>query len=365
MIDNSDTEIVAINKAYNVDPVNDEESRPCLSNVRILICHWHIVKAWIKNILKKVVAAPSNPKKTTHEEALSLMLTMMRAETPGDFDIAFEKFELWCIDNDDEWDTQSLLEYFEREYIPKKTNWSNAWRHGNYNVNTNNYVESWHRQLKEGYMSGLRRQRNILWDMVLPDVMQDYLRIKANFSPRRLNKAERQRLQRARALSEEEAEAKILGQDDNIIKVASFTDDNITYDVTIDISDNCVLACTCDDQQNSNSPCKHMFLVNRVLGIGLVRIQGQPSEPVAATDIEVQNNNEHTTESSLTIRNDAYNRFADTFSQLQIEVGKTNEQQRVPPRIINNLATSFISHIQKLKSWNSNPQGPTDHQQRY
>ncbi|KAI9310225.1 hypothetical protein BX666DRAFT_2126350 [Dichotomocladium elegans] len=261
--------------------------------------------------------------------------------------------------------TQALLEYFEREYIPKKTNWSNAWRHGNYNVNTNNYVESWHRQLKEGYMSGLRRQRNILWDMVLPDVMQDYLRIKANFSPRRLNKAERQRLQRARALSEEEAEAKILGQDDNIIKVASFTDDNITYDVTIDISDNCVLACTCDDQQNSNSPCKHMFLVNRVLGIGLVRIQGQPSEPVAATDIEVQNNNEHTTESSLTIRNDAYNRFADTFSQLQIEVGKTNEQQRVPPRIINNLATSFISHIQKLKSWNSNPQGPTDHQQRY
>ncbi|KAI9310069.1 hypothetical protein BX666DRAFT_1871021, partial [Dichotomocladium elegans] len=96
--------------------------------------------------------------------------------------------------------------YFEREYIPKKTNWSNAWRHGNYNVNTNNYIESWHRQLKEGYVSSLRRQRidvlvYILWDMVLPDVVQDYLRIKANFSPHRLNKAERQRLQWARALS--------------------------------------------------------------------------------------------------------------------------------------------------------------------
>ncbi|KAI9311341.1 hypothetical protein BX666DRAFT_1055839 [Dichotomocladium elegans] len=64
-------------------------------------------------------------------------------------------------------------------------------------------------------------------------------------------------------------------------------------------------------------------------------------------------------------RGPKYHRFTDTFSQLQIEVGKTNEQQRVPPRIINNLATSFISHIQKLKSWNSNPQGPTDHQQRY
>ncbi|KAG2216418.1 hypothetical protein INT45_001375 [Circinella minor] len=113
MIDDSDTEIAAINKAYNT--VNDDVSSGTYTdNVKILICHWHVLRAWKKNILTKLTAKPSTPSKTLKEKremrevALSLMMNMMRAETPVDFDLEHEKFETWCIDVDEEWDGPEL-----------------------------------------------------------------------------------------------------------------------------------------------------------------------------------------------------------------------------------------------------------------
>ena len=133
MIDDSDTEIIAINKAYNY--VNDDPSTNIfIDKVKILICHWHVLRAWKKNILTKLTAKTSNPQKTLREKkamrkhALSLMMNMMRAETPLDFDLEHEKFETWCIDADDEWDSNRLYLYFEREFLSKREKWSQAWR---------------------------------------------------------------------------------------------------------------------------------------------------------------------------------------------------------------------------------------------
>ena len=44
MVDNSNTEIAAINQVYGEPPYE----------VKVLICHWHILKAWRKNICMKV-----------------------------------------------------------------------------------------------------------------------------------------------------------------------------------------------------------------------------------------------------------------------------------------------------------------------
>ncbi|KAI9253498.1 hypothetical protein BDA99DRAFT_413085, partial [Phascolomyces articulosus] len=65
-----------------------------------------------------------------------------------------------------------------------------------YHINTNNYVESWHRHLKEIYLTSLHRQRvdvlvYILWGLVLPDVMQDHVCTIARFKLRSMNRAER------------------------------------------------------------------------------------------------------------------------------------------------------------------------------
>ncbi|KAI9253499.1 hypothetical protein BDA99DRAFT_540749 [Phascolomyces articulosus] len=127
----ADTEIVAINKGYNT--VNDDISpNTYTDNVKILICHWHIIKAWKKNILFKLTTKSSNPskilreKREMREKALSLKMNMMKAELTANFDLEHERFETWCVDIDEEWDGPQLYLYFEREFFPKREKWSHA-----------------------------------------------------------------------------------------------------------------------------------------------------------------------------------------------------------------------------------------------
>ncbi|KAG2220710.1 hypothetical protein INT45_012574 [Circinella minor] len=260
MIDDSNTEIAAINKAYNT--VNDDVSSGTYTDN--------------KNILTKLTAKPSTPSKTLketremRETALSLMMNMMRAETPVDFDLEHEKFETWCIDVDEEWDGPELYQYFEREFLRRREKWSQALttckKKYHHHVNTNNYIETWHRQLKDVYLASLRRQRvdvlvYILWGLVLPDLMQDHLCTVPKFRLRTMNKAERRRLAHVNELNEEEAAARIVSQEGNTIKVLSFTDENITYDILIDADNDFIVSCTCPDNQTNDSQYKHMYLV--------------------------------------------------------------------------------------------------------
>ncbi|KAI7847725.1 hypothetical protein BDC45DRAFT_525163, partial [Circinella umbellata] len=217
-----------------------------------------------------------------------------------------------CIDVDEEWDGPELYQYFEREFLRKREKWSQAWHNHHHHDNTNNYIETWHRQLKEVYLPSLRRQRvdvlvYILWGLVLPDLMQDHLCTVAKFRLRTMNKAERTRLARVNELNgkhiftglsnryyylkfllqtiEEEAAARIVSQECNTIKVLSFTDENITYDVLIDADDDFIVSCTCSDNQTNDhhaSTCiwyvlvhahniHYLELVNRDLNISLIR----------------------------------------------------------------------------------------------
>jgi hypothetical protein len=62
----------------------------------------------------------------------------------------------------------------------------------------------------------------------------------------------------------EEANALILGQEENIIKVASFTREDIIYDIQIDQANNRIVSCSCEDFNKSAWTSKHMFLVCKV-----------------------------------------------------------------------------------------------------
>lgn len=120
MIDNSDTEILAIRKALG-------------DSCQILLCHWHILRAWKKQIASKVTSTPDvqktiDEKKMRRNEGFEAMIAMMKAETIDDFNYSYEDFELWC-QVEDGWDGTELLDYFDREYLVKKESWANAWRH--------------------------------------------------------------------------------------------------------------------------------------------------------------------------------------------------------------------------------------------
>jgi hypothetical protein len=135
MIDNSDAEIAAINMAYNLPTGSIDENQSIIfnNNVKILICHWHLLKAWKKAILTKVTAV--NPrgktmqeKKQKRDEALELVVNLMNAQDEITFELQFEELELWAMENSDEWETLSFFDYFQREYYDKREKWCRCWR---------------------------------------------------------------------------------------------------------------------------------------------------------------------------------------------------------------------------------------------
>ncbi|KAI7846778.1 hypothetical protein BDC45DRAFT_580932, partial [Circinella umbellata] len=95
MIDNSDTEILVIRKALG-------------DSCQILLCHWHILRAWKKQIASKVTSTPDvqktiDEKKMRRNKGFEAMIAMMKAETIDDFNYSYEDFELWC-QVEDGWD---------------------------------------------------------------------------------------------------------------------------------------------------------------------------------------------------------------------------------------------------------------------
>ncbi|CEP11238.1 hypothetical protein, partial, partial [Parasitella parasitica] len=191
---------------------------------------------------------------------------------PEEFDLAFDEFEIWYRESED-WETQELLDYVEVNYLPKKEKWSKAWRKGNYNIDTNNYIETWHRHLKEVYMMNIKKQRldvfmYLLWDIVLPDMMQGHIRTTSGVQQRRLNNAGRSRNEKAMSFNDIEAEALVNVQGSSV-EVLSFTTDDKTYKIDFDLQRNNMLLCTCMDFVINKASCKQKYLVNRVVSIGL------------------------------------------------------------------------------------------------
>ena len=74
-----------------------------------------------------------------------------------------------------------------------------------YGINTNNYVETWHRLLKREYIRYMRRQRvdvlvYILTNEVEPDFCRDDLRVALELANPSLCQIERKNKQRAQAI---------------------------------------------------------------------------------------------------------------------------------------------------------------------
>lgn len=120
MIDNSDTEIKAIKASYGDD-------------AKIFLCHWHILRAWRKNVVYKVRPEAGNKAnqdqvKEHRKVALDHMIAIMDARTVAEYNDSLRKFKTWAWNNREKWDSGELVTYFEEEYIPKKKTWCRAYR---------------------------------------------------------------------------------------------------------------------------------------------------------------------------------------------------------------------------------------------
>jgi hypothetical protein len=120
MIDNSDAEIAGIRSVFG-------------ETVPILLCHWHILKNWKKNIAMKVKVQSGVrvvPQVVTQRRELALhkLVGMLDARSDEDFNSKYLDLQQWCQQDDDTWDSGALLVYFDKEYLHKKQLWSNVWR---------------------------------------------------------------------------------------------------------------------------------------------------------------------------------------------------------------------------------------------
>jgi len=123
MIDNCDTEIAAIRLAFG-------------DQIRINICHWHILRAWRKQSIEKikVLHGPQAVRLSplaiaSHRKAgVDRLVAMMKACDEDEFNWAYDELYLWIEENSHQWDAAEFLVYFDNHYLPKKKEWSNAFR---------------------------------------------------------------------------------------------------------------------------------------------------------------------------------------------------------------------------------------------
>ena len=151
-------------------------------------------------------------------------------------------------------------------------------------INTTNYVESWHAMLKRFHLGGIRKQRpdNLIYtpqNNAMDDINVRVGRILSLLDKRPKSRAEIDQFNLPEGVaiekghemvsSFEKPRANDLGEDfDDIeveIFVRSFQSEDVKYRMTLNEMDQ-TSKCSCSRMGKTLVVCKHMFLVNRILG---------------------------------------------------------------------------------------------------
>ena len=109
------------------------------------LCIWHVDRAWRKAL---------NSLKNKETAALNLWLLLEESD-PKSFHAMLKNT---ITQLDDSPATCKFAEYFKAEYVKRPDQWAACYRKG-CNINTNMYVESFHRLLKHVYMKGKVNKR--------------------------------------------------------------------------------------------------------------------------------------------------------------------------------------------------------------
>ncbi|KAI8335266.1 hypothetical protein EDC96DRAFT_355542 [Choanephora cucurbitarum] len=160
-------------------------------------------------------------------------------------------------------------------------------------METNNYIESWHNQLKTTYLGRKKNRRvdkliYILVNDVEPDYISNVGRISLNIG--RMGPEERRRRKReiaAESINEAIIDMMIEETDGNTYKVKSFSDESFVYDV--EVADGKMKSCSCADFKWNVIACKHMYLLKRKYNnIAVFQVSFDHSALLLARPVEEQ-----------------------------------------------------------------------------
>jgi hypothetical protein len=105
---------------------------------RKLLCHWHVDRAWRSSLHNKI----------KDKEVLSQVYHTLRTLMEEENEEIFQKMlTAFCHQLEQNEETKTFADYFSKYYLPRTTQWALCHRK-NSGVNTNMYLEAFHRTLK-------------------------------------------------------------------------------------------------------------------------------------------------------------------------------------------------------------------------
>ncbi|KAG1514525.1 hypothetical protein G6F53_003602 [Rhizopus delemar] len=287
-------------------------------NCRIQLCFFHVAQCWSRNLATKIKNQPDqyNNMKVIRGNIMSELQSIMYETVRENVIEKICQFrEKWTSVQ------PNFVEYLENRWLALEgyKKWSAAYVIEEHrNMRTNNYIESWHNQLKSVYLKRIKNRRLdrlvfILTNDVESDLKLDVERI--CFEVGRMGPELRRRRQRemvADSIPEDRMIEMISKDGDTQYTVESFNQENILYVVKIN-EDGKIASCSCSCFNFNSAVCKHMYLLKRHINVEvevLSRMEtllSQAPIPVLA-DASVNNNisdsvSSHDVEHSILKRN--------------------------------------------------------------
>ncbi|CEG64891.1 hypothetical protein RMATCC62417_01790 [Rhizopus microsporus] len=218
------------------------------SAVSIQWCLFHVSRAWMNQIRKKVKLGSASANNAVHRSMIAALKSLMWESSTQMFIQKLLHFQQEFSIHAD------FMVHFTRKYLidDKFMYWSAAYQPQMFtSMETNNYIESWHNQLKTNYLQRkLDHLIFILVGYVHADFMHNTARMAANIG----RMSSKTREARKRMIAAEEITEKVC----YIVK--SFTAEFV-YDISTE--QGMMTACNCIDFQPNRRACKHMYLVYR------------------------------------------------------------------------------------------------------
>jgi hypothetical protein len=229
--------------------------------------------------------------------AYQTFLALARATTGEEYAAAAAAFEELAV-SQPVWHT-----YVTEQWLSVVERWSAFYRQNpHYNIDTNNFIEGWHSVLKDQYLGKSRGVRiDVLIFLLAEQIERDYhtRHIKA-----RLSLIDRVLDTRERAAQSHALEIPLLAardmvrEEDGEIHVDSFTNEDAFYEVYFQLEDVqwVLTGCGCEYFVYHKTSCKHMFLVERLLGHRILAVRAypvnqaplHPPQAPAPADLEAQ-----------------------------------------------------------------------------
>ena len=267
-----------------------------------LLCIWHVDQAWRKALNEHV----SN--KQDRVEIYHQLRVLLQERVESEFFVRLQQLMSFLNNQYEE-----FYKYFDTQYVPKVKEWVTCYRVGTI-VNTNMFVESFHRLLKVVYMNNKQNRR-------VDHLVHILLRLARNLVYEQLQKMEKGKMthrkceiyKRHKLAVELQKKSCTLQQSDrNTWKIESLTRKGDFYvieqqkqdcdcQLSCSICHACVhmYTCTCMDATLHNTVCKHVHLVHMSVcekGTEEDKVTEENEEHTLDEDLVVHELNEQTME---------------------------------------------------------------------